>query len=78
MLTADVCKVCGREPGPYDSLCFGVHANCSNDLRVDRAYLFRVHDVRRPENVWYCTKNGMRVIEDHPQWLTDLHTDEPC
>jgi hypothetical protein len=68
-----VCKVCGRPPGYLDSLCFGVHANCSDRVQVDREaeiILFRVHDTERPENVWYCVKDGMRVVEgaELSQW----------
>jgi hypothetical protein len=63
-LRGNICKVCGRKPGRYDSLCFGVHANCSNHLRVQRiGFMFRVQDERRPEHVWFCNQNGMKVIE---------------
>jgi hypothetical protein len=66
-----MCKVCGRGPARYDSLCFGVHANCTDGLSVD-PILFRVRD-KRSGNVWYCTESGMRVIEDVPQWVEGLH-----
>jgi len=65
-----VCQVCGRPPGGFDSLCFGVHANCGHDLTITSVLLPELHKVTGGSGkVWYCDDNGTNVVEDPKKWL---------
>lgn len=56
------CQVCGREARPHDSLFWGVHADCANDLEVQETMVLAIRDSKQPGKVWYCGNGGLIFV----------------